>query len=160
MKINVKSLGCDSNIADTNKVISFLKNNNVEIVKEPENADAVIVMTCAFNKYKAKTNLDYIEQMKNLGKTVVIGGCMSNIDPSVREKVDFFFGPRNMEKLESFINSSSKISEEDSSFIRKHKKIIRISTGCEGKCSYCAIKLARHSADLLKRYITVSKKAC
>ena len=50
-----------------------------------------------------------------------------------------------MDKLEEYLNLGNKVTVNDASFLRENKKIIRASTGCEGRCSYCAIKLATGS---------------
>ncbi len=143
MKVYLESLGCDSNKADTNRIAKYLVLNNVTIVRTPKVADFVILMSCGFNKIMLDKNTERIKTLRKATKArLLLGGCVSKIDKGTRKLVDFCFGPRELDKLDGFFKFKKKLRGVSPDFIREGKKIIRIATGCSGKCSYCVIKFA------------------
>jgi len=142
MKAYVESMGCDSNIADANKVKKYLMANNVELVSNPKDADYIFFMSCGFNKIVLNDNLARLEELKKTNAKIILGGCIPKIKESVTDTVDFFFNPRELEKLDEYFNYEFKMNNFSPSFEREGKKTIRISTGCEGNCTYCVIKRA------------------
>jgi len=142
MKAYIEAMGCDSNLADANKVIKFLKANNVEIVSDSKKADYIFFMSCGFNNIILNDNLNRLEELKKLDAKIILGGCIPKIKEEIIKKVDFFFSPREISKLDTFFRFKKKSKNFSPSFKRKGKKIIRISTGCDGSCSYCIIRKA------------------
>ncbi len=142
MKVYIESMGCDSNIADSNKVKKFLKESEFEIVSDFKNTDFIILMSCGFNKIILKDNVHRLKEFKKTGAKLILGGCIPKIDPEVCDLVDYYFGPKEFERLKEIFNSSKDIENISPEFRREDRKIIRIATGCEGKCTYCAIKTA------------------
>ncbi|MGM5483530.1 MAG: MiaB/RimO family radical SAM methylthiotransferase [Nanobdellota archaeon] len=143
-KFYVETFGCDSNKADSNKVITWIKRNGGRIVDNYNKADYIILMSCSFNKIMKGKNVERLKEFKNNKRArIILGGCMSKIFPETKKYAHQYFGPREINKIESLFNHSKKsIDNISPEFQRKNKKVIRISTGCKGKCSYCAIKKA------------------
>jgi threonylcarbamoyladenosine tRNA methylthiotransferase CDKAL1 len=139
MKAYIESMGCDSNRADTNRVQKYLKGNGVDVVEDYKIADYIILMSCGFNSIIMKENLKRLYNFKKTDAKIILGGCIPKLE---KIKVDYAFGPKELYKLDEIFKLPNKIANFSPEFNRKHKKIVRVSTGCSGKCSYCAIKLA------------------
>ncbi len=142
MKIYIESMGCDSNIADSNKVKKFLKNSGAKIVSDYHNADFIILMSCGFNQIILKDNIKRLNELKKTGAKLILGGCVPKIDPTVCKLVNYSFGPKELARLKEIFQFNQDIEGISPEFKREDRKIIRISTGCEGRCTYCAIKIA------------------
>jgi len=150
MKAYIESLGCDSNLADTNRIKKYFEINGAKIIQDYKKADIIILMSCGFNKIMMNKN---IKRLKSLAKTnakILLGGCMPKINKNIINLADYSFGPRELNKLDKIFNFKIKINQISPEFNRNGKKIIRISTGCEQKCSYCAIKIANENTKSRK----------
>ena len=135
-------MGCESNLADTNRIRNYFNVNGANVIKDYKKADIIILMSCGFNQIMMKDNLARLNKFNKTNAKVLLGGCIPKIKKETTKLVDDFFGPKDLDKLDQIFNFKTKIKEVSPQFNRKAKSIIRISTGCEGKCSYCAIKIA------------------
>jgi len=155
MKVYIESRGCDSNIADSNKVKKFLKNSGAEIVSDYHEADFIILMSCGFNQIILKDNINRLKELKKTGAKLILGGCIPKIEPEVCDLVDYYFGPKEFEKVKEIFNLNQDIENVSPEFKREDRKIIRIATGCEGRCAYCVIKIAngRTKSRAIKKII-------
>ncbi len=146
----IESLGCITNKTDAARVETFFKMNGWSKTSSSENASLIILMTCAFTKGSEDYNINRLRQLSGIKKPesqIAVGGCLPSISPDRLKKEfnGFVFSPRTLEKLNTFIPSQIKIEKippigfepKDSSI-----KTIRISTGCMGHCTYCAIPFA------------------
>ncbi|MCX5814512.1 MAG: radical SAM protein [Proteobacteria bacterium] len=115
-----------------------------------ENASVIILMTCAFSQAAENYNMNRLNQLiqtKKLESQIVVGGCLPSINGNrLREAFHgFVFSPRTIDSLNNLISTRVKIEtippivEEPEDGKRK---AIRISTGCMGYCTYCAIPFA------------------
>lgn len=142
MKAYIESLGCASNLADTEKIKKYFLANNVNLVSNHHVANLIVLMSCGFNQIILNENLERLEEFKKTGAKIYLGGCIPKIKKEVSELVDYTFGPKDLNKLDLIFGFENTIENFSPSFNQKNKEIIRIATGCEGKCSYCAIKIA------------------
>lgn len=146
----IDALGCVSNKVDAARVEQFLKTNGWVQTQEIGEAALVILMTCGFTQVAEDYNLKRLEDMKNLKNAdaqLIIGGCLTAINKqSVREKYEgFIFTPRTLDTLNDFLQAEIPIEDIPATTVEsdnKAMKIIKISTGCMGHCSYCAIPFA------------------
>lgn len=142
MKVYIESMGCDSNIADSNRIKKFLKSNQIEIISDYNGADFIILMSCGFNQIILKDNINRLKELKKTGAKIILGGCIPKIDPKVCDLVDYHFGPRDLDKIKEIFSLNQDIEKVSPEFKREDKKTIRIATGCEGRCAYCVIRVA------------------
>jgi threonylcarbamoyladenosine tRNA methylthiotransferase MtaB len=143
MKVYIESMGCDSSISDANQLRECCLNNSLEITGNYMEADYIVLFSCGFNSIILSENINRFKKFyKNQKAKLILTGCVPKIKPSFFRIADFYFGSREMHKFNTLFNFKKKIEEFSPNFNRKDKKIIRISTGCCGKCSYCAIKIA------------------
>ncbi|MBQ2804377.1 MAG: 30S ribosomal protein S12 methylthiotransferase RimO, partial [Clostridia bacterium] len=80
-KIGVVSLGCDKNRVDTEVMLANLVEGGYEITQQPQDADVIIVNTCAFLESSRKEAIDTVLEMadfKDTGKCqkVIVTGCL------------------------------------------------------------------------------------
>lgn len=146
----IESLGCISNKVDTTRVQKFFKSNGWSQADACEEASLIILMTCAFTKVSEDHNIDRLKELKSRKRReaqIVVGGCLPSINYTrLKEDFDgFVFSPRTLKKLNNLISSKIKIEDIPASSLEPDDgsmKAIRISTGCMGQCTYCAIPFA------------------
>lgn len=146
----IESLGCISNLSDTNRVQKYMRVNGWKQVKEPSQAYVIILMTCAFTKFAEDLNIKRLNELQNKKSSeasIIVGGCLPAINKErlKREFKGLTFTPRQLNKLDSFfpsnvsINNISPVCDDPDSI---EVKAIRISTGCLNNCTYCSIPFA------------------
>ncbi len=151
------SLGCAKNQVDSEMILGIFK-KKVEITSQVEEADLIIINTCAFIESAKKESIDTIlsvaDQKKETAKLVVCG-CLSQRYKkelvSLMPEVDRFIGIDeygNIKKiLKNVMDSSFPIS--DLSFLNRvystpdYMRYVKISEGCMNRCAFCAIPLIR-----------------
>ena len=167
MKIGTVSLGCDKNRIDTENMLAFLQEDGYELTQDPEQADIIIVNTCAFIESAKTESIDTIFEMAQYKKTgkckyLVVTGCLSqrymkDLYDEMPE-VDLFVGTASYSKLPQYIkdmvdSGKRNYYENDINeryFSRKrvlttpqHFAYVKIAEGCNNKCTYCAIPAIR-----------------
>ncbi len=154
-KVNVITLGCSKNLVDSENIITQLKGNDFEVQHEAEeNSDIVIINTCGFidlaKEESINTILSYAEEKKagNVQKLYVTG-CLSQRYKDDLEKeipeVDAYFGTMELPGLLAKLNADYKyeLVGERITTTPQHFAYLKISEGCNRKCSFCAIPLMR-----------------
>lgn len=167
MKIGVISLGCDKNRIDTENMLAYLQEDGHYLVQDPNEAEILVVNTCAFIESAKKEAIDTIFEYLEYKKTgkckyFIVTGCLSQrymeelYDELV--EVDLFIGTTNYHKLPELIRQLIKTNKRtylkndinDRYFSSKrvlstpyHYAYIKIAEGCNNKCTYCAIPSIR-----------------
>lgn len=154
-KVNVVTLGCSKNLVDSENIITQLRGNDYEVGHEEDDmADIIIVNTCGFidlaKEESVNTILSYAEEKKagNIEKLYVTG-CLSQRYKDDLEKeipeVDAYFGTMDLPGLLSKLNADYKheLIGERQTTTPQHFAYLKISEGCNRKCSFCAIPLMR-----------------
>ena len=167
MKIGTVSLGCDKNRIDTENMLAFLQDDGYELTQDPEQADIIIVNTCAFIESAKTESIDTIFEMANYKKEgkckyLVVTGCLSQ--RYMKElydqmpEVDLFVGTASYNKLPQYIKEmvdtnkrnyyENDINERYFSKKRvlttpQHFAYVKIAEGCDNHCTYCAIPAIR-----------------
>ena len=167
MKIGTVSLGCDKNRIDTENMLAYLQEDGFELTQDPENADIIIVNTCAFIESAKTESIDTIFEMATYKKTgkckyLVVTGClpqryMKELYEQMPE-VDLFVGTASYTKLPEYIKDlvntgkrsyyENDINERYFSKKRvlttpQHFAYVKIAEGCNNHCTYCAIPAIR-----------------
>ena len=155
-KLNLISLGCAKNLVDSEILLGGLKTTGVDIVDDPQKADAIVVNTCGFLDIAREESVDTILQaaeMKKKGdlKELVVMGCLSERYPDelVKEipEIDHIFGSNDHRQIVSFL-TGKEYQKDDPLFFRSlmtpnHYAYIKIAEGCDNGCSFCSIPLMR-----------------
>ena len=152
-KINVVTLGCSKNLYDSEILISQLKANNKNVVHE-EDGNIIVINTCGFIDNAKQESIDtilYYSNLKKKGKIdkLFVTGCLSD---RYREDllyeipdVDHFFGTSDFPQLLKYLRADYKKELLGERFLStpKNYAYLKISEGCNRKCSFCAIPLMR-----------------
>ncbi len=168
-KLNIISLGCSKNLVDSENLSTQIKNGGWQVEFDNFNSDArtIVINTCGFihdaKEESINTILNFISA-KNEKKieNLYVMGCLSERYKKELEKeipeVDSYFGVNNipdiLKKLK--IDYKKELIGERNISTPKHYAYLKISEGCDRKCSFCAIPLIRGkhvslSIEILKK---------
>ncbi|MFW6122162.1 MAG: tRNA (N6-isopentenyl adenosine(37)-C2)-methylthiotransferase MiaB, partial [Petrotogales bacterium] len=162
MKIYFRTFGCQMNVNDTETMAGVLKETGHEIVENEDDADVVIINSCAVrakSERKAYGKLGRLKALKSKNNDLIVGfgGCVSEKERNKllesHEELNFVFGTRNISQINNFIKRASKgerfadfsdtLDEIDSATPRnhesKHHAWVTIIYGCDKFCSYCIV---------------------
>lgn len=164
-KVGVVSLGCDKNRVDTEVMLANLARGGYEIVSNPEEADVIIVNTCAFLEAARKEAIQTALEMASYKKTgkcqkVILTGCLGQkFGEEVyaeMDEVDAVLGTENYdgicEIVQSTLNGERKLYHSCAEGITfgsrilttaPHVAYLKIADGCDNYCTYCLIPFIR-----------------
>ena len=154
-KINVITLGCSKNLYDSEVLMGQLKANNLEVNHEVNNdSNIVVVNTCGFidnaKEESINTILEQINRKENgeIDKLFVTGCLSERYKPDLEKEmpnVDEFFGTRDLPRLLKSLGADYKHELVGERLITtpSHYAYLKISEGCDRKCSFCAIPMMR-----------------
>ena len=154
------SLGCAKNRVDSENLLGRLKAAGHEFVDDPAQADAIFVNTCGFIEDAKQESIDAILEMaaaRKKGAKLLVTGCLAQrySDALMEEipEIDGLLGVKDYDKALSLLDSS--IRESYTSGTERfpdgerilttppYSAFVKISDGCDNRCSYCAIPLIR-----------------
>ena len=171
-KINVVTLGCSKNLVDSEKLITQLNINNLQVVHDSDDADArtVVINTCGFIGDAKKESIDTILQYVDAKEQGIIDhiyvmGCLSerykDVLPKEIPEVDAMFGVNNLEEIVKSLGADYKSDLIGERVIStpSHYAYLKISEGCDRTCSFCAIPLIRgkHKSKAQEDIVTETK---
>lgn len=157
MKVAFISLGCPKNRVDTESLLSLLASHNFRITSE-EDADAVVINTCAFIKPAVEESLREMRKIKKRGQILAVVGCLPQRwrDKPSRIKADVVLGLGKGWKLPDALQQAEKgkriidVGEPEPLNIPPRNLLttypfayIKIADGCDNRCRYCTIPLIR-----------------
>ena len=153
MKISVITLGCSKNTVDSEYLSGQLYDKDVQFTGHVETADVVIINTCAFilpAREEAIETILEIVALKNEGKVnrIYVTGCLpqryqDELKTELPE-VDGFFQQKDFTEIGRELNALLNKNTNAVSYNRKletpaHYAYLKISEGCNNRCSYCSI---------------------
>ncbi|MFA8298883.1 MAG: 30S ribosomal protein S12 methylthiotransferase RimO [Hyphomicrobiales bacterium] len=154
-KINIVTLGCSKNLVDSEALMGQLRRNNIEVVHEKDKgANIVVINTCGFindaKEESIETILNYVEAKKSgLVEKVYVMGCLSeryknDLQNEIKE-VDGFYGVGAMDTILNDLGADyrAELIGERVVTTPKHYAYLKVSEGCDRRCSFCAIPLIR-----------------
>jgi ribosomal protein S12 methylthiotransferase len=154
--IHVVTLGCSKNIVDSERLLKQLASNHLTVRHNDDACDSGIVLinTCGFIQDAKKESVDTILRYiraKEAGmiERVFVMGCLSERYKKDLEKeipeVDKYFGVNDLELIISHLglNFKKELLGERVLTTPGHYAYLKISEGCDRKCSFCAIPLIR-----------------
>ncbi len=153
-KVNVVTLGCSKNLVDSEVLMAQLRANNYDVKHESGDAPVVVINTCGFIDNAKQESIDTILRYvdaKQAGKVekVYVTGCLSQRYRPELEKeipqVDGYFGTQDLPRLLKTLKADYKheLVGERLLTTPNHYAYLKISEGCDRKCSFCAIPLMR-----------------
>jgi ribosomal protein S12 methylthiotransferase len=168
-KVHLLTLGCPKNLADSELMLGALTQAGFEVTLDPEDAQILVVNTCAFIEAAKRESLDAIMEAVEVkkhaaGRRLVVAGCLSQrYGAELREmlpEVDVFVGTGNFLELGDLLRrtelpetrlvpypgAAHLLGRADSARVRPPEfftSYLKISEGCNHRCAFCIIPRIR-----------------
>ena len=152
LRLRVVTLGCSKNTVDTEHLLAQLPSDRFEIVPDGGGVDYLLVNTCGFigdaKEESVQAVLEAVE-LKKRGEAekLAVFGCLSQRYSSELPKeipeVDAWFGARGLGDILSWLGVSAGPLVSRYPTGRGSYAYIKVSEGCDRRCSYCAIPYIR-----------------
>ena len=155
-RLKAITLGCSKNRIDTEHLLSQLGGEFVVLPEDsPEPVDYLLINTCGFIGDAKQESIDAILEAVELKKSgqvgrLVVFGCLSqrysSEMPSLIPEVDAWFGARDTDPLLRWLGVTpdhSKCRKRVPTECGPGTAYLKISEGCDRRCSYCAIPFIR-----------------
>lgn len=161
-KVSLVSLGCSKNLVDAEEMLGLLEDNGFEIAENEEEADVMIVNTCAFIDSAKQESIDCILELASYKKDkpdrlLVVTGCMSQRYKEELKKeipeVDIVIGTNEYGRIAEILqNYNSGIYCSDECMETRLRRVVttppymaylKIAEGCDNHCTYCVIPSIR-----------------
>jgi len=179
-KVALTTLGCKLNYSETSTISRQFKNAGYEIVNFDQFSDIYIINTCSVTENADKQFKSYVSKSLKINSNafIVAIGCYAQLKPKEladvngvdlvlgsKEKFNILEYLTDIKKNNTGIVHSCEISETDfykSSFSigDRTRSFLKVQDGCDYKCTYCTIPLARgvSRSDKLDNILTSAKK--
>ncbi|MGB0487526.1 MAG: tRNA (N(6)-L-threonylcarbamoyladenosine(37)-C(2))-methylthiotransferase MtaB [Flavobacteriaceae bacterium] len=179
-KVALTTLGCKLNYSETSTISRQFKNAGYEIVNFDQFSDIYIINTCSVTENADKQFKSYVSKALKINSNafIVAIGCYAQLKPKEladvngvdlvlgsKEKFNILEYLTDIKKNNTGIVHSCEISETDfykSSFSigDRTRSFLKVQDGCDYKCTYCTIPLARglSRSDKLDNILTSAKK--
>jgi len=162
-KIGFISLGCPKALVDSEQIITQLRAEGYEISPSYDNADLVVVNTCGFIDDAVEESLEAIGEALNENGKVIVTGCLGakgDIVANNYPQVLAVSGPHAKQEVMEAVHQhlppqhdplTSLIPPQGIKLTPKHYAYLKISEGCNHRCTFCIIPSLR--GDLVSRPI-------
>ena len=160
-RVGLVSLGCPKALVDSERIITKLRSDGYEMSPDYAGADVVLVNTCGFLDSAKEESLEAIGEAIAENGRVVVTGCMGNEAEVIRQRfpdVLAVTGPQQYEKVVSAVHDAAPaatspyldlVPEAGLKLTPRHYSYLKISEGCNHRCSFCIIPSIR--GDLASR---------
>ena len=162
-KIAFHTLGCKLNFSESSYISKSLQENNYNIVNFNEFADAYIINTCSVTDNADKKFKYFVKQAQKINPNAFIAaiGCYAQLKPRellLVDGVDLVLGAADKFNILEYLKNidsdySSKVHscninevnffKESYSLNHRTRAFLKVQDGCDYKCSFCTIPLAR-----------------
>jgi ribosomal protein S12 methylthiotransferase len=159
--VSFVSLGCPKALVDSERIVTRLRAEGYALSREHAGADLAIVNTCGFlDSAKAESLAAIGEALKQNGK-VIVTGCMGAEPESIAAvypQVLAITGPQQYETVVEAVHRAlppkhdpflDLVPPEGVKLTPRHYAYLKISEGCNNRCSFCIIPKLR--GDLVSR---------
>lgn len=165
MKVALHTLGCKLNFSETSSIGSQFLSNGFDIVDPKEQADVYVINTCTVTENTDRECRQIVRRLlrQNSEAYIIVTGCYAQLRPneisSIKgvdavlgssEKFDVFAFLDNFNKKELACIFVSPVDEQNefghahsSDADSRTRAYLKIQDGCDYKCTFCTIPLAR-----------------
>jgi ribosomal protein S12 methylthiotransferase len=162
-KIGFVSLGCPKALVDSERILTQLRAEGYEFSQDYAGADAVIVNTCGFLDSARAESLDAIGEALAANGKVIVTGCMGATPELIEKEYPNLLAITGPQQYESVMKAVHKavppvhnphldlVPAAGIKLTPKHYAYLKISEGCNNRCSFCIIPSLR--GDLVSRPI-------
>ena len=162
--VYIETYGCQMNVSDTELMLGKLAESGYEEVGEPDNADVILINTCAIREHAEQRVMGRLGEMKSrMKRDAVVGvtGCMAQrLGSQLLDRakhVSLVIGPDGYRDLPALIESARSgirttatdfdLEEHYEDFTPRRfegvKAWIPVQRGCDYKCTYCIVPTTR-----------------
>lgn len=174
-KVAFYTLGCKLNFSETDTIKRSFEAENFKSVSFDEYADIYVINTCSVTENADKKFKNYVKkaQKQNPNAFVAAVGCYAQLKPeelAAVDGVDLVLGTKEKFQLTSYLNDLTKSEfgqvhaceiEESDFYVGSYaiggrtRAFLKVQDGCDYKCTYCTIPLARgiSRSDTLERVL-------
>lgn len=160
-KVGMVSLGCPKALVDSERVLTKLRADGYGLSADYAGADVVLVNTCGFLDSAKEESLEAIGEAIAENGRVIVTGCMGNEADAIRARfpqVLAISGPHQYEAVVEAVHEAAPpiphafvdlVPEAGLKLTPRHYSYLKISEGCNHRCSFCIIPSIR--GDLASR---------
>jgi ribosomal protein S12 methylthiotransferase len=167
-RISFVSLGCPKALVDSERIITRLRAEGYELAREHSGADLAIVNTCGFLDSAQAESLAAIGAAIAENGKVIVTGCMGAEPEKITQAYPDLFaitGPQQYESVLDAVHRATPpahgpyidlIPPEGVKLTPRHYAYLKISEGCNNRCTFCIIPklrgdlVSRPAADVLR----------
>src|SRR5210317_1119021 len=165
----LETFGCQMNVVDSERIVGLLDEIGYRQVKEPEQADLILLNTCAVRDKavrKAYGHLGRFKPMKERKPDLILGmgGCIAQQEgKQLLEEfsyLDLVFGTHNVHRLPEMVQQVAEkhVRCEETEFLDRETRLqlfpsrtgqeaytrfVTAMQGCDNFCSYCVVPYVR-----------------
>ncbi|WP_176499426.1 30S ribosomal protein S12 methylthiotransferase RimO [Sphingomonas sp. HMP9] len=160
-KIGMVSLGCPKNLVDSERILTQLRGDGYQMSPDYAGADIVLVNTCGFLDSAKEESLEAIGEAIAENGRVIVTGCMGKEADAIRARfpqVLAISGAHEYEQVVGAVHEAAPmppsaflnlIPDAGLKLTPRHYSYLKISEGCNHRCSFCIIPSLR--GDLVSR---------
>ncbi len=160
-RVGIVSLGCAKALVDSERILTRLRAEGYDISSSYDGADVVIVNTCGFIDSARAESLEAIGEAMAANGRVIVTGCMGIDGAAIRAvhpDVLAVTGPHQYEAVVNAVHEAvppshdpflDLVPPEGLRLTPRHYAYLKISEGCNHRCSFCIIPSLR--GDLASR---------
>src|SRR5262247_1963693 len=155
-KLHLITYGCQMNEYDSERVAGLLKQDRYELTEVAEDADLILLDTCAIREKAEDKVLSRLGQLKHLKRArpdLMIGvmGCMAQLwKGRIQERaphVDLVFGSAAVSRVGELIDraraTGAPVLETGEAQPGQLKAFVTVMEGCEKHCTFCVVPVTR-----------------
>jgi ribosomal protein S12 methylthiotransferase len=162
-KVGFVSLGCPKALVDSEQILTQLRAEGYDIVPTYHDSDLVVVNTCGFIDSAVAESLDAIGEALNENGRVIVTGCLGakgDVVQQTHPQVLAVTGPHALQEVMQHVHQhlpkphdpyTDLIPAHGIKLTPKHYAYLKISEGCNHRCTFCIIPALR--GDLVSRPI-------
>lgn len=167
-KIGFVSLGCPKALVDSERIITELTRDGYQVANDYDGADLVVVNTCGFIESAVQESLDAIGEAITKNGKVIVTGCLGKDAEKIKTMHPAVLAVTGAHAYEEVVNAVSHhvpkpvqsktydpkidlINDAGIKLTPKHYAYLKISEGCNHRCTFCIIPSMR--GDLVSRPI-------
>jgi ribosomal protein S12 methylthiotransferase len=160
-KVGMVSLGCPKALVDSERILTKLRSDGYQLSPDYDQADVVLVNTCGFLDSAKEESLAAIGEAIAENGRVIVTGCMGKEAETIRARfpeVLAVTGPHQYEQVVGAVHVAAPmppsaylnlVPEGGLKLTPRHYSYLKISEGCNHRCSFCIIPSIR--GDLVSR---------
>jgi ribosomal protein S12 methylthiotransferase len=159
-RVGFVSLGCPKNLVDSERILTELRTQGYEVINSYDDAALVIVNTCGFIDSAVEESLATIKEALEENGKVLVTGCLGSKENEIREihpNVLGITGPHSYDEVLKQVREHvakpehnphvDLVPDHGVKLTPKHYAYLKVSEGCDHKCSFCIIPSMRGKLD-------------